>query len=64
LTLHSFGPDNFVSLIEIGKFQKRLIEENENYKMVYYTKTKTARTYAPTQYVEVIIVFIVYNKIN
>jgi hypothetical protein len=37
LTLHSFGPENFVSLVQIGKFQKGLIEENESYKMVYYT---------------------------
>jgi hypothetical protein len=37
LTLHSFGPENFVPLVQIGKFQKGLIEENESYKMVYYT---------------------------
>jgi hypothetical protein len=37
LTLHSFGPENFVTLFEIGKFEKGLIEENESYKMVYYT---------------------------
>jgi hypothetical protein len=37
LTLHSFGPENFVPLIQIRKFQKGLIEENESYKMVYYT---------------------------
>jgi hypothetical protein len=36
LTLHSFGPENFVPLFEIGKFLKRLIEENESYKMVGY----------------------------
>jgi hypothetical protein len=36
LTLQSFGPENLVSLVQIGKFQKRLIGENENYKMVYY----------------------------
>jgi hypothetical protein len=36
LTLHSFGPENVVSLVQIGKFQKGLIEENESYKMVYY----------------------------
>jgi hypothetical protein len=36
LTLHSFGPENFVPLVQIGKFQKGLIEENESYKMVYY----------------------------
>jgi hypothetical protein len=29
LTLHSFGPENFVPLVQIGKFQKGLIEENE-----------------------------------
>jgi hypothetical protein len=33
LTLHSFGPENVVPLVEIGKFQNRLIEEN--YKMVH-----------------------------
>jgi hypothetical protein len=37
LTLHNFGPENFVPLVQIGKFQKILIEENESYKMVYYT---------------------------
>jgi hypothetical protein len=37
LTLHSFGRENFVPLIQIKKFQKGLIEENESYKMVYYT---------------------------
>jgi hypothetical protein len=36
LTLHSFGPENFVPLVKIGKFQKGLIEENKSYKMVYY----------------------------
>jgi hypothetical protein len=36
LTLHSFGPENFVPLVQIGKFLKGLIEENESYKMVYY----------------------------
>jgi hypothetical protein len=36
LPLHSFGPENFVPLSQIEKFQKGLIEENENYKMVYY----------------------------
>jgi hypothetical protein len=36
LTLHSFGPENFVLLVQIGKIQKGLIEENESYKMVYY----------------------------
>jgi hypothetical protein len=29
LTLHSFGPENFVPLVQIGTFQKGLIEENE-----------------------------------
>jgi hypothetical protein len=58
LTLRSFGPENFVPLVQIGKFQKSLIERNESYKLVYYilvgkksSKTKTARTYAPTQYI-------------
>jgi hypothetical protein len=37
LTLHSFGPENLMLLVHIGKFQKGLIEENESYKMVYYT---------------------------
>jgi hypothetical protein len=37
LTLHSFGPENVVLLVQIGKFQKSFIEENESYKMVYYT---------------------------
>jgi hypothetical protein len=36
LTLHGFGPENFVALVQIGKFQKGLIEENGIYKMVYY----------------------------
>jgi hypothetical protein len=36
LTLHGFGPDNFIPLVQIGEFQKGLIEENESYKMVYY----------------------------
>jgi hypothetical protein len=27
-TLHSFGPENFVSLVQIGKFRNGLIEEN------------------------------------
>jgi hypothetical protein len=36
-TLHSFGPENFVPLVQIGKFQKGFIEENESYKMAYYT---------------------------
>jgi hypothetical protein len=34
LTLHSFGPENFVPLVQIRKFQKGLIEENESYEMV------------------------------
>jgi hypothetical protein len=34
-TLHSFGPENFVPLVQVGKFQKGLIEENESYKVVY-----------------------------
>jgi hypothetical protein len=62
LTLHSFGPENFVALVQIGKFEKGLIEENESYELVYYTqptcnscweklsKTKTVRICAPTQY--------------
>jgi hypothetical protein len=63
LTLHSFGPENFVPLVQIGKIQKGLIEAHESYKMVYKhiakmqfllrkksSKTKTAPTYAPTQY--------------
>jgi hypothetical protein len=37
LTLHTFGPKTFVPLVQIGKFQKGSIEENENYKMVCYT---------------------------
>jgi hypothetical protein len=37
LTLHSFGPENFVPLVQSRKFKKGLIEENESYKMVYYT---------------------------
>jgi hypothetical protein len=37
LTLHSFGPENFLPLVKIGKFQKGLVEENESYKMVHYT---------------------------
>jgi hypothetical protein len=34
--LCSFGPENFIPLVQIRKFQKGLIEENESYKMVYY----------------------------
>jgi hypothetical protein len=37
LTLHSSGSENFVPLVQIRKFQKGLTEENESYKMVYYT---------------------------
>jgi hypothetical protein len=37
LTLHSFGSENFVPLVQIGKFEKGFIEENESYKLVYYT---------------------------
>jgi hypothetical protein len=37
LTLHGFGPENFVPLVQIEKFPKGLNEENEIYKMVYYT---------------------------
>jgi hypothetical protein len=36
LTLHSFGPENFVPLVQIEKFQKCLTEKKESYKMVYY----------------------------
>jgi hypothetical protein len=36
LRLHSFGPENFVSLAQIGKFHKGLIEKSESYKKVYY----------------------------
>jgi hypothetical protein len=36
LTLHSFGTENFVPLVQIENFEKGLIEENESYKMVYY----------------------------
>jgi hypothetical protein len=37
LTLHSFGSENFIPLVKIGKFQKGLTEENESYKILYYT---------------------------
>jgi hypothetical protein len=38
LTLLSFGPENFVPLVQIAKFQKGLIEEKKKgYKMAYYT---------------------------
>jgi hypothetical protein len=36
LTLHGFGYENFVPLVQIVKFQKGLIEKNESYKLVYY----------------------------
>jgi hypothetical protein len=35
LTLHSFGPEDFVPLVKIGKFQNGLKEKNKSYKMVY-----------------------------
>jgi hypothetical protein len=35
LTLHNFGLENFVPLVQIRKFQKGLIEKDECYKMVY-----------------------------
>jgi hypothetical protein len=38
LTLQNLVPENFVPLVQIGKFQNGLIEENEVYKMVYNTK--------------------------
>jgi hypothetical protein len=37
LTLHSCCPENFVPLVQIGKFQKGLIEGNGSCKIVYYT---------------------------
>jgi hypothetical protein len=37
LTLHSFDPENFLPLVQIGKFQEDLIERNESYEMVYHT---------------------------
>jgi hypothetical protein len=36
-TLHRFGPENFVPLVQIEKFCKVLIEEDKSYKMLYYT---------------------------
>jgi hypothetical protein len=36
LTLHNFGPENFVPLVQTRKSQKGLIEENESYKIMYY----------------------------
>jgi hypothetical protein len=62
LTLHSFGRENFVPLVQIGKFQKGLIEETKAIKWCVIhsqhailvgeksSKAKTARTYAPTEY--------------
>jgi hypothetical protein len=62
LTLHSFGPENFVQLGKIGKFQQGLIKENEDIKWCITnsqhaipvwkksSKTNTARTYAPTRH--------------
>jgi hypothetical protein len=35
LILQSFDPKNFVPLVQIGKFQKGLIEQKESYKIVY-----------------------------
>jgi hypothetical protein len=32
LTLHSCGPENVVPLVQIGTFQKGLIEKNASYK--------------------------------
>jgi hypothetical protein len=34
LTLRSFGPEIFVPLVKIGKFEMGFIGENESYKMV------------------------------
>jgi hypothetical protein len=31
LTLHSFGPENLIILVQIGTFQNGLIEETESY---------------------------------
>jgi hypothetical protein len=62
LTLHSFGPENFVPLVQIGKFQKGLTEENESYithsqHAIFVgkksSKTNTTQTYAPTQYIDI-----------
>jgi hypothetical protein len=36
LALHSFGPENVVPLVQIGKLQKGLIEKNESHQMLYY----------------------------
>jgi hypothetical protein len=38
LTLRSFGSENFVPLIQIRKFQRGLIEENESYIMVSFKR--------------------------
>jgi hypothetical protein len=35
LKRHSFGPENFVPLVQIGKLKKGLTEENESYKMIF-----------------------------
>jgi hypothetical protein len=35
LTLHNFGPEHFLPLVQTGEFQNGLIEEGEIYKMVY-----------------------------
>jgi hypothetical protein len=37
LTLHSFGPEKFIPIVQIRKFKNVMIEENESYKMVHYT---------------------------
>jgi hypothetical protein len=36
LTLQSFGPENYVTLVQIRKFQNSLIDKNESYEMGYY----------------------------
>jgi hypothetical protein len=63
LTFHSFGFENFVPLVKIGKFQKGLTEKNGSYEMMIIysqranfwgkksSKIKPARTYAPAQYI-------------
>jgi hypothetical protein len=35
LTLHSFGPENFVPLFQVENFQKGLTEENGSYKVLH-----------------------------
>jgi hypothetical protein len=61
LTVQSFGPENFEPLVQIGKFQKSLLDKTKTIKWCIHSqhtifvgkissKTKTARTYAPTQY--------------